>query len=61
MVLKSKVFGQESAYSKDFFSKNPSMNYGLSKSAKILLSESIFDVKSKSNFFKKKKYLRISI
>jgi hypothetical protein len=43
-----------------FFKKNHSMNYGSSKSAKIILSKSIFDVKNQSNFFKKK-YLRISI
>ena len=30
------------------------MNYGLSKSAKIVLSKSIFDVKNQSKFFKKK-------
>ena len=40
-VLKSKIFGQESTYSKD-----PSMNYGSSTSAKIVLSKSIFDVKN---------------
>ena len=37
-VLKSKLFGQESAYSKSFFF-NPLMNYSLSKSAKIVLSK----------------------
>ena len=30
------------------------MNYGLSKSAKIIISKSIFDVKNQSNFIKKK-------
>ena len=34
--------------------KNPSMNYGSSKSAKIVLSKSIFSVKNQLNFFKKK-------
>ena len=51
-VLKSKIFGQESTYSKDFF-LNPLMNYGSSKSAKIILSKSIFNVKNQPNFFKK--------
>ena len=44
----------------NMFKKNPSMNDGLSKSAKIVLSKPIFDVKNQPNFFKKK-YLRISI
>ena len=35
------------------FSKNPSMNCGSSKSAKIAFSKSIFDVKNQLNFFKK--------
>ena len=52
-VLKSKIFGQESTYSKEFFWKNPLMNYGSSKSAKIVLSKSIFNVKNQPNFFKK--------
>ena len=34
--------------------KNPSMNYGSSKIAKIVLSKSIFDVKNQLNVFKKK-------
>ena len=34
--------------------KNPSMNYGSSKSAKIVLSNSIFNVKNKLIFFQKK-------
>ena len=34
-----------------FLKKNPSMNYGSSKSAKIVLSKSIFDVKNQLNFF----------
>ena len=33
--------------------KNPLMNYGSSKSAKIVLSKSIFDVKNQLIFFKK--------
>ena len=33
--------------------ENPSMNYGSSKSAKIVFSKSIFDVKNQLNFFKK--------
>ena len=36
-----------------FFSKNPSMNYGSSKSAKIVLSKSIFEVKNQLNLKKK--------
>ena len=36
------------------FSKNQSMNYGSSKSAKMVPSKSIFDVKNQVNFFKKK-------
>ena len=35
------------------FSKNPSMNYGSSKSAKIVLSKSIFNVKNQLNFLKR--------
>ena len=53
-ILKSKVFGQESTYSKDFFFENWSMNYALSKSAKIVLLKSIFDIKNQPIFFKKK-------
>ena len=34
--------------------KNHTMNYGSSKSAKIVLSKSIFYVKNRRNFFKKK-------
>ena len=52
-VLKSKIFGQESTYSKDFL--NPTMNVNLSKSAEIVLSKSIFDVKKQLNFFLKTK------
>jgi len=40
---------------------NPSMNDSSSKSAKIVLSESIFDVKNQPIFFKKKFHLKISI
>ena len=49
-VLKSKIFGQESTYSKEFFLKNPLMNYGSSRSAKIVFLKSIFDVKKSTNF-----------
>ena len=38
---------------KDFFLNNPTMNYGLSKSAKIVISKSIFRVNNQQNFFKK--------
>ena len=48
-VLKSKIFGQESR-----FKEIPPMNDGSSKSAKIVLSKSIFHVKNQWNFFKKK-------
>ena len=41
--------------------KIPSMNDGSSKSAKILLSKFIFDVKNRRNFLNKKNHLRISI
>ena len=37
---------------KRFLLKNPWMNYNLSKSANIILSKSIFDVKNKLNFKK---------
>ena len=36
------------------FQNNPAMSYGLSKSAEIVLSKSIFYVKNWLNFFKKK-------
>ena len=52
-VLKSQIFGQESTYSKYFFFFNLSMNYGSSKSAKIALSKSIFNVKNQLIFFQK--------
>ena len=51
-VLKSKIFGQESTF---FFKSVDDL------SAKIVLSKSIFNVKNRPNFFKKKIYLRISI
>ena len=41
--------------------ENPSMNYGSSKSAKIVLSKSIFNVKNRLIFFKKKLRLRPNI
>ena len=43
-----------------FLKNNPAMNYGLSKSAKILLSKSIFYVKKRRNFLEKN-HLRITI
>ena len=46
---------------KGFFFKNPSMNYGSSKNAKMVLSKSIFDVKNQLNFFKRKLRLRPNI
>ena len=39
---------------KGFFFLNLSMNYRSSKSAKIVLSKSIFDVNNQLNFFEKK-------
>ena len=39
---------------KVFFLNNPAMNYGLSISAEIILSKSIFYIKNRLNFFKKK-------
>ena len=47
-VLKSKNFGQESTYSREIFFKN----YGSLKSAKIVLSKSIFNVKIQLIFLK---------
>ena len=46
---------------KGFFLNNPTMNYGSSKSAKIVPWKSIFYVKNGRNFFKKRNDLRISI
>ena len=37
------------------------MNYGSSKSAKIVLSKSIFDVKNQQNFFKKISFKNINL
>ena len=48
-VIKSKLFGQESTYSKVFFFRYVDS----SKSAKIVFSKSNFDVKNQLNFFKK--------
>ena len=45
---------------KGFFFQNPLMNYGSPKSAKILLSKSIFEVKNQLNL-KKKLRLRPNI
>ena len=45
MVGPKKTLGQESTYSKDFFKYFDEFD-GLSKSAKIVLSKSIFDVKN---------------
>ena len=58
-----KIFAQESPCSKKIVLKHstPVMNYGSIKSAKIVLSKSIFYVKNQPNFFKKKFHLRISI
>ena len=53
-VLKGKIdYCQDSTYSEDFF-LNSLMIYDSSKSAKIVLSKSIFNVKNQLNFFKKK-------
>ena len=46
---------------KGFFLNNHAMNYGLSKSAEIVLSKSIFNVKNQLIFFKKKLRLRPNI
>ena len=48
--LKSKIFGQESTDSIEFFLKILSMNDSFTKSAKIVLSNSIFDVKNRQKF-----------
>ena len=44
-----------------FFFLNLLMNHNSSKSAKIVISKSIFDVKNQLNFFKKKLRLRPNI
>ena len=52
-VIKCKIFAQESTCSKEFFYNNPTMNYGSSKSDKIVLSKSkINRIFSKKNSFK---------
>ena len=60
---KMQAFGPRINMLKHFFKKDPEMNYayGLSKSAKIVLSKSIFYVKNRQNVFKKTIHLRISI
>ena len=47
---KKRIFWPRINILKGFFFQNPSMNYGSSKSAKIVLSKSIFNVKNQSNF-----------
>ena len=51
---KMQDFAQESTCSKEIVLKqnNPAMNYGSSKSAKIVLSKSILYVKNRQNFCK---------
>ena len=44
---------QESTYSRENFFKQSVMNYGSSKSAKIVLSKSIFNVKNQLNFLRR--------
>ena len=46
---------------KIFFQNNPAMNYGSSKSAKIVLSKSIFYVKNRQNFFQKNSFKRLRL
>ena len=46
---------------KEFFKNNPTMNNALSKSAKIVLSMSIFFVKTQWIFFKKKSSKNINL
>ena len=60
-VIKCKIFAQESTCSKEFFYNNPTMNYGSSKSAKIVLSKSIFYVKNRWNLKKKKIFKNINL
>ena len=45
----------------DFFFENPSMSHDSSKSANIVLSKSIFNVKNQKNIFKKTLRLRPNI
>ena len=49
---KKQIFWPRINILKGFFFQNPSMNYGSSKSAKIVLSKSIFDVKNQLNLKK---------
>ena len=49
---KARILAKNQHTQRIFF-LNPLMNYGSSKSAKIVLSKSIFDVKNQLNFFKK--------
>ena len=49
-VLKNKIFSQESTYSKGKKFKNSGDEWQFVKSAKIVLSKSIFDVKNQRNF-----------
>ena len=58
---KMQDFAQESTCSKEIFLNNPTMNYGSSKSAEIVLSKSIFYVKNRQNFFKKKSFKNINL
>ena len=59
--LNAKCLAKNQHTQRNLFLKNPLMNYDSSKSAKIVLSNSIFYVKNQPNFFKKKFHLRISI
>ena len=59
--LNAKFLAKNQHTQRNLFKKNPLMNYDSSKSAKIVLSNSIFYVKNQPNFFKKKFHLRISI
>ena len=60
-VIKCKIFAQESTCSKEFFYNNPTMNYGSSKSAKIVLSKSIFLCQKSMEFKKEKKIKNINL
>ena len=46
-------FLPKNQHAQRIFLNNHAMNYGLSKSAEIVLSKSIFNVKNRGNFFKK--------
>ena len=52
-------FLAENQHTQSIFFLNPSMNYFSSKSAKIVLSESIFNVKNQLIFFQNKLRLRL--